>query len=140
ATAAAAARALVLRTAHEVARAERARRSFAALLREHHDVRTLLSAARLQVDLEIRDAPSPRLSAVRSALDQLFEFVESVKARSFTEMASLEGVEPADLTVAAAAAARAAAVRFPGVRFDLPEGPPCALHVAGGERALSHVL
>lgn len=134
------ARSLVFRTADETKRSEQAQRGLGALLREHHDVRTLISAARLQLDLELRERSSARLLEVRTALEQISEFVEAVKSRSFAELAALDVVATADAGVAAAAAAEAARVRFPAVRFVLPPSQSNTVQVAGGQRALSHVL
>ncbi len=139
-----AAKRLVYASGMESARVERARRHLGALLREHHDVRSLLSSANLQVELAARErdgAKLPeRLEAIRRAIAQLSDFVESVKVRAFAEMAVIEGAEPVDVSRSLAGAAEAVRRRFPSVDIALPQLEPLDARVLGGERALAHVL
>jgi C4-dicarboxylate-specific signal transduction histidine kinase len=115
-----------------------------ALLREHHDVRGLLSAACLQAGM-LRDAPAghaaARLAALEASLRGLVEFVESVKTRTLSELALADGRAPVNLSELLGGVAAAVRQRHPTVAIALEErAPETFVHVAGGPRGLTHVL
>lgn len=145
------ARRMVLKAGNESARVERTRRHLGVLLREHHDVRTLLSAARLRADLILREPGGPACARYAQALSrdlrELEEFVASVKARALNELAQIEEAEPVDVVSTLRHVADVVQTRFPQVRIVVGAGAPDLLgagglraHVVGGERGLAHVV
>lgn len=137
------ARALVRRAALESVRAEQARRSLRALLQEHHDVRTLLSAAHLHVDLLARGAADEggHVAALARLVRELETFVENVKGRALSELAVADGSQAVPLGGVLSGVAQALRARFPDVELDVSAPPPLAtVNVMGGERGLTHVL
>jgi len=138
------ARALVRRAALESLRAEGARRSLRALLQEHHDVRTLLSAARLHLDL-LRDGGPPdeggHVPALTRLLVELESFVENVKSRALSELALADGSAPVPLGGVLNGVAEALRARFPAVSLAVSAPAAAAtVSIMGGERGLAHVL
>lgn len=135
------ARSLVRRAARETAQLGRARRHLNALLREHHDVRTLLSTARMNLQLARRQPSSQdeRLSIVEAAIVELGDFVEGVKSQAFAELAIIEGIVPADVTRVVQAAAQVAQRRFPATCVEC-DAPAVNVDMVGGERALLQVV
>jgi hypothetical protein len=76
---------LVDRAVRSALKAERTRRSFDAILHEHHDVRTLLSAARLNADRLASGAQAAAGSLVaelRSDLGDVEVLLDSIRARA----------------------------------------------------------
>jgi len=132
---------LVRRAGRETAQLGRARRRLDALLREHHDVRTLLSTARvnLQLALERPSTSHDRLVIVDAAMEELADFVEGVRSQTFAEIAVLEGIRPAGLLRAVRAATEVARHRFTSTEIDF-DAPHVAVDVVGGERALLQVV
>jgi signal transduction histidine kinase len=140
---AAAARALVRRAALASLRAERARRGLSALLQEHHDVRTLLCAARLHLDLlqgEAAGAGAGHAAALGRVLSELEGFVEAVKGRALSELAVADGAAPVPLPAVLSGVAEALRARFPQVTLGVEALPAATVSIMGGERGLAHVL
>ena len=135
------ARALVRRAGRESAQLGRARRHLDALLREHHDVRTLLSTARINLQLAQREpvAAAEPLAAVGQAIEQLCSFVEGVKSQAYAELAAIDGVARCCAARAVQVAAAVVQHRFPAVRVEA-SAPAVEVELAGGDRALSHVV
>lgn len=133
-------------------RNERASQSLVDLLREHHDVRSGLSSARLNADLlsrSVGETASDR--AARSAVDRLQEdlaevesLVTQVRDRAYAELAALQGPAPAPVLATVRAATRAVERRFPLVRVLVEaEGEAAgaeAMVVGGGASLLRVVL
>lgn len=143
------ARKMVLRSGEESARMARARWQLGLLLREHHDVRTLLSSAKLRAHLILRHAnPEPTGRHARELsedLSALGEAIENVKVRAWGELATAEGLLAVDVADALQRCAAVIRARFPEVRIEvrIEVGPlPAAAHalIAGGERGMMHVL
>lgn len=137
------ARVLVRRAARESVQLERARRRLDTLLREHHDVRTLLSTARMSLQLARRQSEAQarveHLNVAEDAMGELADFVESVKARAFAELALLDGPTAADVEGAVASACAVARRRFPNTRIDVAVLPMRA-QIVGGNRSLLQVV
>jgi signal transduction histidine kinase len=140
-----AARRALRQLAAESERVARGRRYLHEVLREHHDVRTLLSTARLQLDFlrrdRDRDDGAPRVAAVERAVVEIGEVLDDIKRRTFAELAvadDIAEVDPGPLVDSALAVARD---RFPAATIvaSLPEALPRVL-IFGGERALAHVI
>jgi signal transduction histidine kinase len=142
----AAARQLVVRAGIESARSERARRSLRTLLHEHHDVRSLLAAARLQIDLLRQEGDGgrrrdERLSSLSRTLTELRDFVESVKSRALSELTVADSGAAVAVAPVLGGVADAVRARFPHVDLQLDVGTSVAVvRVVGGERGLAHVL
>ena len=139
-------RRLVLRAGVESARSERARRSLRALLHEHHDVRSLLGAARLQLDL-LRQGEADavrrqeRLESLRRSLDELHEFIDSVKARALSELTAADSGTAVALGPVLAGVIDTVRTRFPGIALGTDvAGEAGVVRVVGGARGLAHVL
>ncbi|MDQ3264055.1 MAG: HAMP domain-containing histidine kinase [Myxococcota bacterium] len=143
AASAVAARRLVAASGRESARAERARSGLVGLLREHHDVRSLLSSAQLQVSLLARGpgGDPERTAPLARSLAELTSFVESVKSRALGEMAALDGATPVELGALLRATAEVVGRRFPQVGLQLPT-PEAGLRASllGGERTLVQAI
>ncbi|WP_141590022.1 sensor histidine kinase KdpD [Myxococcus sp. AB056] len=146
------ARRLVLEAGTASAHMERARTNLRALLREHHDVRTLLSAARLRADLLFREpmgASAPgHASALVQDLGELSSFIESVKARTLSELTVIEDATAVNVGATLRRAMEVVQARFSRVRFEL-EGTAglaraaandVSVRIVGGERGLTHVV
>jgi signal transduction histidine kinase len=140
------ARRTVLRAGIESARVERTRRHLDALLREHHDVRTLLSSARLRADLLLREPDGPSTSrharALAKDLGELGDFVSNVKRRTLGELALFDDAEWVDVGATLRHAAAVVQARFSQVRILVGDVEPSVARarVAGGTRGLSHVV
>ncbi|ATB48485.1 sensor histidine kinase [Corallococcus macrosporus] len=145
------ARRLVLEAGTASAHIERARTNLRALLREHHDVRTLLSAARLRADLLHRDpldASAPgHASALVQDLGDLSGFIESVKTRALGELTLIEDATAVNMGATLRQAVEVVQVRFPQVRFELggaaltrASANDLSVRIVGGARGLTHVV
>jgi signal transduction histidine kinase len=145
------ARRLVLQAGTESVRSERARRHLSSLLREHHDVRTLLSSARLNADLIIREpggASCARYAdAIARDLRELSGFIESVKSRALGELAMMDDATPVEVAGTLLPAVEVVQARFPHVRMVVgiegarsPTDPGLRVRIVGGARGLAHVL
>ncbi|NVJ04208.1 HAMP domain-containing histidine kinase [Myxococcus sp. AM001] len=145
------ARRLVLDAGTASAHIERARTNLRALLREHHDVRTLLSAARLRADLLLREpmgASAPgHASALVQDLGELTRFIESVKTRTLGELTLIEDATAVNVSATLRRAVEVVQTRFARVRFELEGTAGLAraandvcVRIVGGERGLTHVV
>lgn len=139
------ARRMVLSSGEESARMARARWQLGTLLREHHDVRTLLASAKLRAQLILRHAtPEPTGRHARELSEDLCalgEAMENVKLRAWGELASAEGLLAVDVADALQRCAAVIRTRFPEVRIEVAPLPEAAhARVAGGERGMMHVL
>ncbi|HEY0480506.1 MAG TPA: HAMP domain-containing sensor histidine kinase [Kofleriaceae bacterium] len=134
---------LVDRAVRSALRAERTRRSLDAILHEHHDVRTLLSAARLNAD---RLATGPQASAgslvaeLRSDLGDVEALLNAIRARAQGEVLTLGSWHTVDAWKIAREVLDRLRRRFPAAALAL-RGKGCpAAQVAGGEAMLRRVL
>jgi signal transduction histidine kinase len=135
----------IRRLADEGAAIARGRKYLHEVLREHHDVRTLLSAARLQLGFLRRNSHeldvAGRLEAVEGAVVGIGKIVDGIKTRTFGELIvtdEIAEIQPLAILSSAVAVAQA---RFPEVRIEtsLPSFTPAVL-LFGGDQALAHVL
>jgi signal transduction histidine kinase len=124
--------------------AVRAGQGLHTLLRDHHDLRTVVSSAQINADLLARGATGDALAEVvghlREDLGELRAQLDAVKGRALEELAGLEEARPAAADVAAAAVAVALASRFPDIDVRVAAGGAPAAMVAGGEATLRRIL
>src|SRR5262249_5900860 len=115
------------------------------VLREHHDLRTLLSSARLHLDLLVCNAPTDEAhhSATIAArtMTAIAEVIEGIRDRTFGDLVSSDDLAPARLAEAVADAGAAVRARFPSVSLHITgPAPGIVVVLFGGVRALMHVL
>jgi signal transduction histidine kinase len=141
---------LAVRTRHLVDRAvrsaltaERTRRSFDAILHEHHDVRTLLSAARLNADRLAsggQAAAGSLVAELRSDLGDVEALIDAIRARAHGELLTLGSRHAVDVWQIAREVLDRLGRRFPAPALAL-RGDGCVVaQVAGGEATLRRVL
>ena len=138
-------RRIVLQAGEESGRVAHARWRFGALLREHHDVRTLLSAATLRAGLLGREAASEaakeHVRALASDLAELAGLIDHVKVQAFGELMVLDASTPVAVAPVLRRCVEGLAPRFPGRRFELgARGDEVLVRMQGGERGLMHVV
>ncbi len=147
-TLAAASRRLALRAASAAVRADWAGRSLGELLREHHDVRALVSAARIHADLLARDLAAPERAAhlaavaedLRADLDALHAMVDDIKARAYSDLLAMEEAQAVEVADVLGEIASLLGDRYPAVTVRARcDGKPRAL-VAGGHTGLRRAL
>ncbi len=114
------------------------------VLREHHDLRAVVTSAQLNVDLLVRRGGARRgdeVDHLREDLDELRHQLEQVKGRVVEELAGLEARQPAAIDEVSAEVVAALRPRFPAVQLDAAAAAaaPPAL-VAGGPPALRRIL
>jgi signal transduction histidine kinase len=145
------ARRLVREGAEKTLEAARAARNLGDLLRDHHDVRTLLSSASLNADLVLRslgggglgpeDVLGESARQLREDLDRVNEFVANIKERAYTDLLSLRAPEPAAAAEACSRVVSQLRARFPGVELALADDSNGARAVvAGGAQALERLV
>jgi signal transduction histidine kinase len=123
--------------------AERTQRSFGALLHEHHDVRTLLSAVRLNADRlagERRGGASDPIDDLRSDLDDVEARIHAIYARACGEVSALDVKQRVDVAVVARDVVERLARRFPGVVLALHGAAHVEASVAGGSATVWRML
>jgi signal transduction histidine kinase len=134
---------LVDRAVRSALKAERTRRSFDAILHEHHDMRTLLSAARLNADRLASGAQAAAGSLVaelRSDLGDVEALLDAIRARAQGELLALGSRHTVDVWEIAREVLDRLRRRFPAAALAL-RGEGCvAAQVAGGEAMLRRVL
>jgi signal transduction histidine kinase len=140
---------LVARGAQAAVAAERARQSFGAILHEHHDVRTLLSAARLDADLLSRKLESPEkagrgaeqlVADLRGGLHDVEARIEAIRAQAHGELLALEERHAVDVAGVAEDVLARVARRFPAVSLTLSALARRKAWVAGGGPTLRRIL
>lgn len=134
---------IVCSVAMYVRSAERLQRSFGAILHEHHDVRTLISAARLNADRLAGREPAeagPLLSDLRSDLDGVEAQLNAIRAHAYGELLTLEARRGVDVGVAAREIVDRLGRRFPAVVLALRIDEPVEAEVAGGVAILRRLL
>lgn len=151
-------RRLLVRGSAAALRAERAEEGLWALLADHHDLRSLLTAATISAEtlsaaLERDDqaadpAPAtdrPRLRAtaaeLRDDLRRLGAIVRAVRGKTLDNLEPERLPAAVDVTAAVADVVAAARRRHPAVAFRVAEGGgPAAALVAGGATSLARML
>jgi signal transduction histidine kinase len=135
-------RRVVERAARAAGAAEQAGAGLRELLREHHDLRTVITSAQINADLLARrgsDVPAT-VAHLRDDLDELRVKLDLVKGRAIEELAGLDERQPAAVGEAATFVVAALAPRFPRVTLAAePCDAPPAL-VAGGAPTLRRIL
>lgn len=139
-------RRLAERAADESTRAETARYSLSLVLQDHHDVRSLLSSARLNADLVRRDLlqdPAIRdaAGALERDLTELSELVAGTRELAYAELAAVATAIPVDVIPSIQATIAALAPRFPDVdlRVERTAGT-FPVRIVGGERGLERIF
>jgi signal transduction histidine kinase len=139
-------RRLVERAAHAAVTAAQAHQGLRTLLREHHDLRTVMTSAQLNADLLARrldeGAPAGRgaVAHLRDDLGELRAQLDQVKERTLAELVGLEPPRPAPLGDAIAAVIATLEPRFPAVAIAAAPGDAPPVLVAGGEAILRRIL
>jgi len=145
------ARRLVREGAEKTLEAARAARNLGDLLRDHPDVRTLLSSASLNADLVLRsleaggrasdDELGESARQLREDLDRVNEFVANIKERAYTDLLSLRAPEPARAGAACERVVSQLRSRFPDVALALAdESDGARAVVTGGAQALERLV
>jgi signal transduction histidine kinase len=137
-------RALVERAARAAVAAEQAGHGLLALLRDHHDLRTVLSSVQINADLLARSASShpvlgETIDRLQEDLAELRQQLDEVKGRALEKLAGLEERRAVAADQAVAEVVAALAPRFPGVTIAADAAPGRVL-VSGGERALRRMV
>ena len=136
-------RQLVAAAARNAAQAERARQGLGVVLRDQHDVRSALAAARLNADQLARAVDPSRADALGGVAELANELrrnmaaagalVDSLKASTVGEIAALASPTPVDVDAALAEVLALVQPRFPAVAIDSDTaGAPPALIREGG--------
>ncbi len=150
---------LVARTARHIVEegalraleAERAERGLGVLMQEHHDLRSMLSAAALDSDLLLRELSGPRrgdtaaLAGVarelREGLVRVNEHVAAIREHAYGELEVLRGLVPVALSAVATSVADELGPLFPATSIAVgAELELVSVWAAGGELALRRVL
>ncbi len=151
---------LVARTARGLAQAaalraleaERAEQGLGVLLQEHHDLRSMLSAAALDADHLLRELAGPQRGRDAAALEtvarelredlvRVNEQVAAIREHAYGELEVLRGPAPVALAEVASVVARELGAIFPATRLELgAELDGVAVWAPGGALALHRVL
>jgi signal transduction histidine kinase len=139
------ARRLLRDLARETSLVSRGQQHLREVLREHHDVRTLVSAARLHLDLLMYDIPMgplrDRAATAAQAVGAIADAIAEIRNRTLGESTfagELARVELADVVADVVATLRA---RFSSVEVrGVSQLARLKVLLFGGERALVHVL
>lgn len=133
---------LAERAVRAVLMAERARRSFGAILNEHHDVRTLLSAARLNAD-RLAGTGTVVMSSVvddlRSDLDDVEASLNAIRGLAYSEFL-VQVVHTVDVGEITRNVLERLGRRFPAVVLRLHIDERVEAEVAGGDTSLRRLL
>lgn len=130
--------------------AERAERGLGVVMQEHHDLRSMLSAAALDADLLLRELTTPKRGAtglegvardLREGLVRVNEHVAAIREHAYGELEVLRGPVPVSLGAVAQRVVLELGGLFPSTSIAVAEPlPPAPVLAAGGEAALSRVL
>lgn len=139
-------RKLVMAGAHDSLRAQGAQRALGTLLQDHHDVRSMISAANLNAEIMRRglDENHPQhahLDHLREDLRAVSDMVSVLRERTLQQLAAIGDEPRVELAAALRAVLPRLALRFPQARIqieDVAEGL-CVL-MAGGQTTLQRVL
>ncbi len=133
-------RRLVERGARAAVQAAQAGDGLRSVLRDHHDLRTVLMSAQINADLVARQVGVPAVANLREDLGEIRDQIEGVKARALEELAALEEPRPVDVHAAASEVVASLRSRFPGVELVVHAAPTLVAQVAGGVPALRRIL
>jgi signal transduction histidine kinase len=124
-------------------KAEGAQRSFDAILHEHHDIRTLLSAARVNADRLATGAQAPTehlVDDLRSDLGEVEALLNSVRARAYGELLTLGPTHAVEVCGIARDVLDRLHRRFPTTALVLRGEASVTAQVAGSEATLQRAL
>lgn len=141
-----------LRIAAESARAaieaERVGQNLGLILRDHHDIRTLLSSATLRADLLLERVRSEGMdtdlvqdaAGVQRELKRLNETVHRIHPRTYEELGAMSKRLPADPAPIFQAVAEEIRTRFHDVNLAVESEEGAEVLVAGGPQALESAM
>ncbi len=133
------------RVAREATTRSRAENHLREVLRDHHDVRTQLSSARLHLDLMLCEPLSEPLrahaaAAVRAIAD-IAGVAEGIRRRTFSELCANEEATSVELQPILRNTIASVGARFPEVALRCTPAPTrLTVTLFGGDRGLVHVL
>jgi signal transduction histidine kinase len=143
-------RRLIETAARAAVAAESAGRGLRSVLRDHHDLRTVISSAQINADLLARglgsgrvagDAPAGTVAHLLEDLSEIRQQLEQLKGRTLEELAALEERQPATVGRSIADVVSALAARFPRVAFQASSVDlVSSALVAGGGPGLRRIL
>ena len=140
-------RRLVESAASAALSADAAARGLRSVLRDHHDLRTVISSAQINADLLSRGVPrggdEDRASTVAHLLEDLGELrrqLEYIKGRTVDELAVLEDRLPTEVARSIADVIAALGPRFPRVALEASVEASRPALVSGGGAGLRHIL
>ncbi len=150
-------RGLAMEAALDTIRLERSRRSIESLLRDHHDLRSVLTSATLRADLleagsfdaadpggppDASAAAAPRLVVgLQNDLRRMRTFFNDIKERAFRDLFAPDPLELVEVTPTVQEALDEVHGRFPAVTLVFPA--PSAntwVHIRGGADSLRRIL
>jgi signal transduction histidine kinase len=149
--------ALVAAGASATVQIDRARRKLAEIVREHHDARSVISAAALSSDMMVRalhkSTGSPPESDLRRQAERLREDLEAARKqlaelgeKAYLELTTLGQVERVETARVLREAVQILKIRFPELKIEteLPAGDHRTSHtdllVVGGAPSIQRIL
>jgi signal transduction histidine kinase len=135
-------RAIAQETARAALVAQRARVGLRDLLRDHHDVRSSLSSARVRLEAlapRLAEADRALAAGLTADLDEVARMVGATRDRAYKEIAELDDPQPVEVAEVARSVVSVLGRRFSDVAFTLEADPLRAL-VVGGAQGLARVL
>jgi signal transduction histidine kinase len=137
--------ALVAQAATATRQVDRAREKLADLAREHHDARSVISAATLSSDMMMRALEHP--TDVRRHAERLREDLELAKRhlgemgeKAYFETLALANAERVETARVLREAKKSLELRFPELAIDADLSAAADVRVIGGEASLTRIL
>jgi signal transduction histidine kinase len=135
-------------------RFDRARRSLTELVRDHHDARSLLSAAAVTSELILRSLPAApagqdgapgdevpsRARRLKEDLEVATGFLTEVSERAYDELEALSEPQIVELSQVLPTVVERLRGRFPSLPLELVIRGDAAVHLPGGARSLERML
>ncbi|MGH9883957.1 MAG: sensor histidine kinase, partial [bacterium] len=134
---------LVERAVRAALKADRAQHSFGAILHEHHDVRTLLSAVRLNADRlasNTQVAAQDLVAELCIELDDVETLLNTIRARAYGELLTFGPSYVVEVCAIAHEVLDRLRLRFPDTALMLSGETWAAAQVAGGGTTLRRAL
>ena len=132
------------RVAREATTRSRAENHLREVLRDHHDVRTQLSSARLHLDLllcePLPEALRAHAAAAARAIADIAGVAEVIRRRTFTELVANEEAASVELAPILRDTIASVGARFPAVALRSAAPARLAVALFGGDRGLVHVV
>jgi signal transduction histidine kinase len=133
-------RRLVARGAQAALHAAQAGDGLRSVLRDHHDLRTVLMSAQINADLVARQIGPGAVANLREDLGEIRLQIEGVKARALEELAGLDELRTVVVLATAEEVLAHLRGRFPAVDLAASADGAPAARVAGGLPALRRIL